>query len=119
MDIHEIRKQNLIKQIGDIESHGAVAAFARKYNLDPTYVRQIINDHRTMGEKAARKFEEALKLKTLELDQPMRIEEPKIQYLSKPALAIAEAFEQSSPEIQEAALRMLGVVRDIDKKTND
>lgn len=117
MDISEIRKQNLIAKIGDIHSHGAVAEFARKYDLDATYVRQIIGNHRKMGEKAARNFERALKLNTGEMD--MNIAEPKSQYCSQKSLLIAQAFERSSPELQEAAMRMLGVVQDIDKSPRD
>ena len=116
MDISEIRKNNLIAQIGDIDSRGAVADFARKYNLDATYVRQIIGDHRKMGEKAARNFEQSINLEIGSLD---RIGEERPEYHSSKAMAIAAAFDRSSPELQEAAMRMLGVVLDIDKARRD
>lgn len=121
MDIHEIRKRNLRALIPDINEHGSVAAFARQHNLDPTYVRQILKDHRRMGEKAARKFEETLKLKSGELDAWSVKEEPGIYAtsLSPTAISVAAAFEASSPELKEAALRMLGVVRRIDTKEGE
>lgn len=122
MDIYELRKSNLRQLIGNTEEHGAVAAFAKKHNLDPTYVRQILNNHRKMGEKAARKFEETLDLKRGTLDH-QSVSETAAPYnvrdLSQRALAVAAAFESSSPELQEAALRMLGVLRDIDKGMRD
>lgn len=113
MNITEIRKNNLIALIGDIQAHGAVAEFARRHNLDATYVRQIIGDHRKMGEKAARKFELSINLEPGQLDKD--IGESPAKYMSSKAWLIAQAFEKSSPELQEAAMRMLGVVQDIDK----
>lgn len=119
MNIYETRRSNLTKHIDDADEFGAVAAFAKKYNLDATYVRQILNNHRKMGEKAARKFEETLKIKrgSLEINEP----QGKYQFnqLSDAALSVAAAFEASSPELQEAALRMLGVVRDIDNGAHE
>ena len=55
---NEIRRkvlENLVKEAG------GPAAFCRKYSKDdaekpisPTYISQLINKHRTFGEKAAR-----------------------------------------------------------------
>jgi len=122
MNIHETRKYNLRHLIGDVSAHGAVSKFARDNNFDPTYIRQILNDHRKMGEKAARKFEKALKLEDGYLDRPIRLQinERAASYDAKPlseeAIAIALAFEESTPDVQAAALRMLGILREIDKK---
>lgn len=119
MDIYEVRKKNLIAQIGDTEPHGAVAKFAREHDLDPTYVRQIINDHRKMGEKAARKLEEALNISPGQLDFQEPAGEYRVNSISSTTRALIEAFESSSPEMQEAALRMLGVVAEIDKNKRE
>ena len=125
MNIHQIRQKNLIKQIGAVEKHGAVANFARENNLDPTYIRQIINGHRTMGEKSARNFEQALKLKpgTLDKETSYEINEPIPTYrensFSTEAKAVAAAFDNVSPDLQEGILRMLGILhKSDDKKQN-
>lgn len=69
MNISEIRIQNLAALIGDREKHGAVAEFSRKHNLDPAYVRQLLDGHRNMGEKSARNFEEKIGLDRGYLDR--------------------------------------------------
>jgi len=68
MKITDTRKNRLIELIGDPSIRGAVSEFARMYNLDPTYIRQIITDHRTLGEKAARNLEEKIGLPHFYLD---------------------------------------------------
>ena len=54
MDITLIRKNNLIALVKDA---GSKAALGRAYGIDPTFVSQITNGHRNMGEKTARKIE--------------------------------------------------------------
>lgn len=39
---------------------GQIAAFAKLYGIDPTYISQLLKDHRPLGEKAARTMEEKL-----------------------------------------------------------
>lgn len=53
----EIRRERLAQEIGKEES---VAAFARKYQVDATYMRQLLSKHRPFGEKAAKKLEHAM-----------------------------------------------------------
>jgi phage repressor protein C with HTH and peptisase S24 domain len=53
MDIKELRKRALAKLIGDQRTKD----FADTHDLDPSYLSQILNGHRGMGEKAARKME--------------------------------------------------------------
>jgi len=53
MDIRDTRRAHLRALV---ERHESAAAFARAYNLDPTYISQLLNKHRQMGEKAARKI---------------------------------------------------------------
>ncbi len=53
MNINEIRVANLRHLIGE----ATLAAFADRYGLDSSYLSQILNRHRNLGEKAARKME--------------------------------------------------------------
>jgi hypothetical protein len=43
-----------------VKQHSSVAAFARAYDIDVTYVRQLLGGHRNLGEKAARKLGEKI-----------------------------------------------------------
>lgn len=65
MDIRTIRRENLRLIVDGFKSK---AEFARRYDVDPTYVSQILNGHRKLGEKAARNLEEAIRLDPLALD---------------------------------------------------
>lgn len=59
MDIKDIRRENLlglIREIGD----GEIAELARKTGQDPSYLSQIKNGHRNLGNAAARNLEKAL-----------------------------------------------------------
>jgi hypothetical protein len=53
----EIRRQKLKREI---EREESVAAFARKYAVDATYMRQLLSKHRPFGEKTAKKLEEVM-----------------------------------------------------------
>ena len=44
----------------EIRNFPTVAAFARHYELDSTYLSQLLNGHRNLGEKAARNLEAKL-----------------------------------------------------------
>lgn len=68
MDIQTIRINNLKAKIA--ETSDSNADFARKFNLDASYISQVINKHRGFGEKAARTFEEKAGLMPGELDLP-------------------------------------------------
>ena len=50
---NEIRLKKLKEEIA---KHPSVAEFARKYDLDATYIRQLTGGHRAFGERAARKM---------------------------------------------------------------
>lgn len=60
MKTAKIRRDNLDALIGFPGKHGRISEFARKYDLDPTYLGQLLNGHRNIGEKSARKLEEKL-----------------------------------------------------------
>jgi len=66
MDIREIRRENLRRLV---EKFGTKAKFGRHYDVDATYLSQILNGHRNLGEKAARKLEKSLNLNEFELDK--------------------------------------------------
>ena len=44
----------------EIRHFPTLVAFARKYGLDSTYLSQLLNGHRNLGEKAARNLEAKL-----------------------------------------------------------
>jgi phage repressor protein C with HTH and peptisase S24 domain len=43
-----------------VAQHPTAAAFARAYDVDVTYIRQLLSGHRTLGEKAAKKLGEKI-----------------------------------------------------------
>lgn len=54
----ESRKQRLEVLRSLVENAGSIAAFARAHHsVDPTYVSQLLNGHRSFGERAARNME--------------------------------------------------------------
>jgi phage repressor protein C with HTH and peptisase S24 domain len=53
MEMKELRWRTLAKLIGDMRTKD----FAEQHDLDASYLSQILNGHRGMGEKAARKME--------------------------------------------------------------
>jgi len=67
VDIQTVRINNLRATIAGKSDNAA--DFARKFNLDASYISQVLNGHRGFGEKAARKFEKQAKLRPGELDE--------------------------------------------------
>ena len=63
----EERKTNLKRLINNTGK--SVAEFCRENDLDPSYISQLLNGHRNIGEKAARKIEEKANLKKGILDE--------------------------------------------------
>ncbi len=57
MNINALRLAALRREIGHFPT---LAAFARRYQLDATYLSQLLNGHRNLGEKAARNLEAKL-----------------------------------------------------------
>lgn len=66
MDIHAVRVRALREEINKFPT---LAAFARHYGLDTTYISQLLHGHRNMGEKAARKLEAKLGWAPMVMDQ--------------------------------------------------
>lgn len=67
MEIHELRLRALRWEIAKFPS---IAAFSRHYKLDVTYVSQLLNGHRNLGEKAARTLEGKFGWPTMSMDFP-------------------------------------------------
>ncbi|MFZ4653065.1 MAG: LexA family protein [Methylococcaceae bacterium] len=65
MDINNKRLESLRREIQKFRS---IAAFARHYELDSTYISQLLNGHRNLGEKAARNIEQKLALAPMSMD---------------------------------------------------
>lgn len=63
----ELRRTRILEQVANFKS---VSAFARHYNLDAGYIRQIKTGQRNVGEKVARDLEEAIGLPLGWLDIP-------------------------------------------------
>lgn len=66
MDINELRRLNLENLAGGFSSY---AEMGRRGGIDPTYISQMINGHRKIGEKSARNLELKLGMPTGWLDQ--------------------------------------------------
>ena len=54
MEIHAVRLNILRREVGKFPT---IAAFARHYGVDTTYISQLLNGHRNLGERAARNLE--------------------------------------------------------------
>jgi len=54
----------------EIRKFPTLAAFARHYGLDSTYLSQLLNGHRNLGEKAARNLEAKLDWAPHSMDRP-------------------------------------------------
>lgn len=71
MDIRDIRRRRLKQLIAQKKSDGEVknnADFARRHQIDTSYLSQILNGHRKIGEQAARKLEGQIGLSHGHLD---------------------------------------------------
>jgi SOS-response transcriptional repressor LexA len=66
MNINAIRLNALRREISHFPT---LAAFARHYSLDSTYISQLLNGHRNLGEKAARNLEAKLGRPTGSMDR--------------------------------------------------
>ncbi|WP_332604746.1 LexA family protein [Acinetobacter sp. ESBL14] len=72
MEISEIRKLNLRRVINEAISNGFAkndAEYCKKKDLEPSYVSQLINGHRNIGERSARNLERKMGLENHDLDK--------------------------------------------------
>ncbi|WP_311886711.1 MULTISPECIES: LexA family transcriptional regulator [unclassified Pseudomonas] len=68
MNISQLRIAALRDLIGDLKTK----EFADRYNLDPSYLSQLLNGHRPMGDKAAKNLEDKIGLTGGTLLMPAR-----------------------------------------------
>lgn len=66
--VFAIRREKLAEVVARCSDKGTVAEFARLYNLNETFIRQLLGRNRNIGEKVARELEEQLGLQFMELD---------------------------------------------------
>ncbi|MEJ2419250.1 MAG: hypothetical protein P8Y45_20470 [Exilibacterium sp.] len=107
-NMHEIRRQNLERFIGEPGRRGRITDFANKYDIDSGYISQILNKSRNMGEKAARKLEAAIDKPAGYLDIPTD-EDLDLNALTLDQIALLQGYISASPELKAAALRLLRV----------
>jgi transcriptional regulator with XRE-family HTH domain len=115
MNMNETRKANLRRIISKATPSGQVADFARKYSLDPSYISQLLNEHRNIGEKSARNIEAKLGLELLDLDKPIGDQDSLeaatalAMQAGPEVLKLLEHYMKAPPELRAGALRLLGV----------
>lgn len=113
MNTNDLRRINLDRLIGNHGVHGRIAEFAKANGLDPSYLSQLLNGHRNLGEKAARNIEESLSLpsghldKMLDEDAAQDTAQTIAAELGSDAVTLLELYQAASPELRTAALRVL------------
>lgn len=113
MNTFETRRLNLDRLIGNHGVHGRIAIFAKEHDLDASYLSQLLNNHRKLGEKAAHNIEDALKVPRGTLDKPLSAgrENSDASAIAKDlgdeAVTLLELYQAASPELRTAALRVL------------
>lgn len=109
MDIYEIRRLNLQKAVGG--ERGDTAKFAVQHEMDPSYISQILNKHRRLGEKAARKMELQAGLGRNSLDDPNHSENR-----HSPVNAIEQIIQEIDWLDPDAKLNFIGLLRSLEPK---
>jgi len=69
MNINQLRIDTLRALIGNLKSK----EFADRYNIDPSYLSQLLNGHRPLGDRAAKKLEDKIGLTGGTLLMPARL----------------------------------------------
>src|SRR5574344_1545304 len=70
MTMNDLRTQALRELIGEL----SLAAFADRYDLNASYLSQILNGHRPFGERSARNMEKKIGLPAGSLSTPASTE---------------------------------------------
>jgi SOS-response transcriptional repressor LexA len=81
MDINTVRLDALRREISHFPT---LAAFARHYGLDSTYLSQLLNGHRNLGEKAARNLEGKLGWAPRSMDRPLDESGEDLDFCARP-----------------------------------
>ena len=85
MDMNTTRLDALRREIRNFPT---VAAFARHYELDSTYLSQLLNGHRNLGEKAARNLEAKLGWAPHSMDRPPNEQSEEVDFHDRPPLGL-------------------------------
>jgi transcriptional regulator with XRE-family HTH domain len=107
MEKQDMRIANLRAQRGG--ERGDIKAFAEAHDLNDSYLSQLLNKHRSLGEKAARKLEKQIGLPPGFLD-----EEPGTQNSNDPMSRMRcalGAIDWLDSSIKEGILRTLEELR--------
>lgn len=107
MDVYENRRLNLKAEIG--HDRGAIKSYADAHDLNESYLSQIINKHRRLGEKAARHLERKAGLEPFFLDA-----DPAEHGKTDPIRGIRTALDSAEwldSSIKEGILRTLESLR--------
>lgn len=105
----DTRRKNLDRLIGDPGKRGRIVNFARKYDLDPTYIGMLLNGHRNIGERTARRLERKIGIPAYSLDSASGIGEAPQPYAtdSDTKARLEAIIQQLSDEDRERAIRIL------------
>lgn len=108
-EIVKIRAKNLDTVIGRPGERGRISDFAEKYDLNTSYVSQVINGHKDMGDKAARRYEAMLSLPSMALDNPEgpHATQTESKNLTPDQAELVERYDSLPPEAQKAFLVFL------------
>lgn len=101
MEIHAIRLKVLRRQVDTFPS---IAAFARHYGVDGTYISQLLNGHRNLGEKAARNLERKLDWPPMSMDQAVDLDESLALETRFSTSLTRQAFSQSLRDLRDVPL---------------
>ncbi|AON05432.1 S24 family peptidase [Pseudomonas aeruginosa] len=94
MDINKLRIRALGALIGDQKTKD----FAEKHNLDASYISQLLNGHRPMGEKAARNLEAKIGLAPNSLVMPTQF--PDVHRAQGKDLPVSNLEEEALPVLK-------------------
>jgi len=93
MDTYSRIQQARIAMLRSLIADETVKSFAGRYNIDPSYVSQVLTGHRSLGDKAALTLEAAIGLPELSLFCPASLE----------ARAETETLPEQSIDIEHSA----------------
>lgn len=88
MDINHLRVETLRALIGET----SLRQFGDRYNIDPSYISQILNGHRPMGDKAAQKLETKIGLPGGTLLMPAHAVQEGTTLEIKPGPSLSQPF---------------------------
>ena len=108
MDMNKLRVEALVRVMGGLSN----TEFADRYDLNASYLSQILNGHRPLGERAAANMEKKIGLPDGTLSRPQVTTTAQGQSVA-PAYLSDEKYQQATPEhrqaVDELADKLLGL----------